>query len=201
MLNRLLNPGNIGAQLVVLALHCIEGLIGTGEAVAQLFEFCFDPALLGNFGLHVQFTLLQIIFSHTGLLVHGRETQCQQFRLDLAFFRLELLVTLCRARLALELFELLVYFLKQVLQAIKIFAGVLDTVFCLAAALLVLGDTGGFFEECTQIIGFRLDQARDRALLDNGIAARPQTGAEKNIGNVTSPAARVVEEIVGSAVA
>ncbi len=73
-------------------------------------------------------------------------------------------------------------------------------VFRLAAALLVLGNAGGFFQEGAQFLGPRLHQPGDHALFDNRVTARPQAGAEKDVGNIFAPAARVIEEVVRRAV-
>ena len=48
-----------------------------------------------------------------------------------------------------------------------------------AAALLVLGDARGLLEEHAQLLGLRLDDARDHALLDDRVAARAEAGAEE----------------------
>ena len=132
--------------------------------------------------------------------MHSGITQCQQFSLYLPLFCLELLVAFCRTRLTFELLDLLVNFFQQVIQAVQVLAGMPDAVFCLAPAFLVLGNASGFLEKRTQVIRLRLNQAGNRTLFNNGITARPQTGAEKNIGNITTPTARVIQEVIGCAV-
>ena len=59
-----------------------------------------------------------------------------------------------------------------------------DAVLRLAAALLVPGDAGGLLEEGAQVVGPRLDDARDHALLDDRVAARAQAGAEEQLRDV-----------------
>ena len=201
VLDGLLDACNIGTELVVMPLHGVEGFIGHRQVFTQLLEFRLNPALLGQLGLHGQFAFLYGLLAAAGFLVHGVVAQRQQFRLHLAFFFLEFLVTLRGARLALQLVELLVYFFQQVVQAIEVFTRMPNSVFRLAAPLLVLGDAGGLFQERAQVIGLGLDQARDGALLDDRVTARTQTGAEKDVGDVATPTARVVEEIVRRAIA
>ena len=54
----------------------------------------------------------------------------------------------------------------------------------LAAALLVLGDARGLLEEHAQLLGLGLDDARDHALLDDRVGARPEARAEEDVGDV-----------------
>ncbi len=63
----------------------------------------------------------------------------------------------------------------------------------LPAAFLILGDARRFFEEDPQFLGLGLDEPRDHALLDDGVAARPQAGTQENIGNIPAPAAGAVQ--------
>ena len=76
-----------------------------------------------------------------------------------------------------------------------------DAGFGLAPALLVLGNAGRFLQEDAQFVGFGLDHPRNHALFDNGIAARPQSGAQEDVGDVPAAAARAVEEVAGLAIA
>ena len=132
--------------------------------------------------------------------MHGAIAQCQQFSLDLALFILELFVALCRTRLPFQLVELLFNLFQQVIEAVQVFTRALDAVFRLAAAFLVLGYAGGLLQERTQIIRFGLDEPGDGALFYNGVTARPQAGAEKDVGNITPAATRVIKEVTGGPV-
>jgi hypothetical protein len=57
------------------------------------------------------------------------------------------------AGLALQVLELLVDFLAQVVQALEVLARVAHARLGLLAALLVLGDAGGFLEIDAQVLG------------------------------------------------
>jgi len=70
---------------------------------------------------------------------------------------------------------------------------VANPVFGLAAAFLVLGDAGRLLEVDPQLLRLGFDQARNHPLLDNRVTARPEPGAKKNIGDVTSATAGAVE--------
>ncbi len=107
-------------------------------------------------------------------------------RLKIALLCFVFFVLFCRLRLAMQVCQLTRELITDVGQAFHVFARALDAVFGVAAALLVFGDTGGLFDEDAQLFGFGLDQARHHALLDDGIAARAQTGAQENIGDVTT---------------
>ncbi len=69
------------------------------------------------------------------------------------------------------------------------------------AAFLVLGDAGGFLQVDAQILGPGLDDLADHALLDDRVAARPQAGAEEQVGDVAAAALGAVEVVVALAVA
>src|SRR5260370_39509902 len=65
----------------------------------------------------------------------------------------------------------------------------------LLAPLLVARDTGRLLDKGTHVLGLGVDDARDHALLDDGVAARAQTGAKKQVGDVLAPATHGVDEL------
>ena len=97
-------------------------------------------------------------------------------------------------KLAFQLFP-------QVGQARQVFMGTADAVFGFAAALLVLGDTGGLLDKVTQVFRLGFDQLADHALLDDRIAARAQTSTKEDVSNVAATAFGAVKEIGVLAVA
>ena len=70
-----------------------------------------------------------------------------------------------------------------------------------AAALLVARDAGRLLDEGAHVLVARLDDARNHALLDDGVAARAQAGAEEQRGDVLAAAARAIDEVGRVAVA
>ena len=50
-----------------------------------------------------------------------------------------------------------------------------------------------FFQKNPQLLWPRLDYARNHALFDDGVAARAQAGAQKDVGNVFAPHMLVVD--------
>ena len=83
----------------------------------------------------------------------------------------------------------------------QVLACVLDASFGFLAPFLVTRDAGGLFDEATQVFRLGLDDARDHALLDDGVGARAETGAEEQVGDVLAPATGLVEEVIRLAVA
>ena len=73
-----------------------------------------------------------------------------------------------------------------------------NAVFCFSPSLLVFGNTSGFFKVVTQIFRLGFNKTGNHPLFDNGVTARPQPGTEKNIRDITSPAAAAIEEIDGT---
>ena len=124
-----------------------------------------------------------------------------QLRLALALLGLEPLVALRGLGLALELLQLARDLITHVLQALQILSGIPDAALGLAPALLVNGDPGRFLQITPQILRTGLDEPRDRALLDNGVATRAQPRAQKDIGDIALTAARPVEVVVRLGVA
>jgi hypothetical protein len=103
--------------------------------------------------------------------------------------------------LRLQLLEVRVEFAQDVVDARQVLARVLQPIFGLAAALLVLGDAGSFLEEQPQLLGLALDDAADRALADDRVGARPEAGAEENVLHVAPPHGLVVDVVARRAVA
>ena len=91
--------------------------------------------------------------------------------------------------------ELARQFLAYVVQALEVLLGVPDAVLGFAAALLVLRNSGRFFEINAQVFGLRLDQLADHALLDDRVAARTETGAQEDVHDVAAAAFGAVQEI------
>ena len=197
----LFDARQFAADPVTACLHGAQRFAGLALLHATGLDLRFGRALLGQ-------DLLQLE------LVLGQQFALMaQFAIELAIFeRLELrvlvqalglqgLVLLGGARLALEMVDLLVHFLAQVGQALEVLARVADARLGLLAPFLVLGNAGGLFQVNAQVFGPGLDDLRDHALLDDGVAARAKAGAQEQIGDVASPAARAIEVIVGLAIA
>ncbi len=65
----------------------------------------------------------------------------------------------------------------------------------LAPTLLVFGDPCRLLEVDAQIFRTRFDDTRNHSLFDNGVAAWPEACAQKEIGDIATPAAGVIQKI------
>src|SRR5262249_10558952 len=114
---------------------------------------------------------------------------------------LDLLVARSDLRLRLELLELRAKLQADVGDARQVLARVGEPVLGLAPALLVLGDAGPLLEEYAQFLGLCLDDARDHALLDDGVGARAEAGAEEDVLDVAPAHVQAVDVVARLAVA
>ncbi len=73
----------------------------------------------------------------------------------------------------------------------------LDAVFRFPAPFLVAGDTRRFLKVLTQLFGLGLDEIRDHALLDDGVAPGPQPRTQEHVLDVPAAAAAVVQKVDG----
>ena len=169
--------------------------------VTQAFDAGIGIALLSDQRFKADFLIANDRFALPHLLVQGLPAQRGQLRLELTLFGFVFLVLLGGLGLTVQTFKLATQLFTQVGQAREVFVGATNAVFGLATPLLVLGDAGRFFDKVAQVFGLGLDQLGDHALLDDRVAARPQAGAEENIGDVTTTALGAVEVVSGLAVA
>src|SRR5207244_6955889 len=123
------------------------------------------------------------------------QAQRQQLRGEAPLLLLQRLVTPRASRLALQVADLFFDLIAHVLQPLEILAGLGDARLGLLAPLLVARDTGRLLDEGTHVLALGLDDARDHALLDDGVAARAQTGAEKQAGDALAPATPAIDEV------
>jgi hypothetical protein len=114
---------------------------------------------------------------------------------------LQLLIAGRDLRLRIELFDLRAELGADVGDPRQVLARVCETGLGLLAPLLVFRDARRLLEEHAQLFGLRLDDARNHALLDDRVGARPEAGAEEHIGDVASANVRAVDVVVRLAVA
>ena len=197
MLDRLLDTGNVRTDTVIAALNLVEGLVGFDQGLTLLFNLGFDGALLRTHGFQCRFLVADSGFHLLRIFIQGLPAQRLQLRANQAFFFLQDLVALGGLGLTLQVIDLFFQFVAQVIETIQIIAGMADTCLRLLAPLLVFGNAGRLFQKDTQFFRFGLDNAGDRALLDNGITARTQTRAQKDVGDVPAAATHPVQKIIG----
>ena len=179
VLNALFDAGHLRAGSVEPRLDGPQR-VGFGRLVdANPLDLRLGFPQIGKHRMQGGFTVLGGGIAQPGVRIQAVQAQRQQFRLQFALLFLERLVAPSRCRLALQMTNLFFDFLAQIVQAVEILARVSDAVLGLAAALFIAGDSRGLLEKGTQVIGARLDDARDHPLLDDGVAARTQSGAEE----------------------
>ena len=100
--------------------------------------------------------------------------------------RLQVLVARGHLGLLRQVLELRVELGADVAHAREVLARVLEAQLRLAAALAVLGHARGLLEEDAQLLRLRGDDARDHALLDDRVGARPQARAEEDVLHVAA---------------
>ena len=200
-LDTLLEAGNLRPYAVVAALNLIEMLRGGREGGTPLLDIRLQVSLAGHAGLEGPFLFAKHPVALCQVLIQGTPAQGLEFGTDQALFLLEAFVLFRRGGLTLQVQQLLGDLVAQVVEAIKILPGVANAGLGLAPALLVLGDARRLLQEESQILRARLDEAGDHALFDDGVTARPQTGAEKKVLDVPPPATGTVEEVIGLTVA
>ena len=167
----LFGTADLRADFVVAPLHGGDafGLLVLIDALR--FDGGFGSALVGKRLLHRELAFAHGAVLHLGAGIDFAQAQRQQLRGQAALGLLESLVAARGRRLALQVADLLVDFVAHVLQAFEVFARVGDARLGFLATLLVARDAGGLFDERAHVIGLGLDDARDHALLDDGVAA------------------------------
>jgi hypothetical protein len=201
VLDGLLYTRHFRAQGVIPGLHPVE-FVG---AVRVL-----DPVLLDS-GVHllvIGVHRLQLDLQLADSLARGADfgiqllpLKGQQLRLQFPLLVLVLAVFLRRLGLALQVLQLALQFLSQVGESLEVFQGAAHAALGFLATLLVLGDARGLLDKDPQLLRLGLDQPGDHALLDDGITAGTEAGAQENVCNVATPAAGTVEKIFRLALA
>src|SRR5690606_11578158 len=194
--DRLLETSDLGADPVVLALDRIQRLVPLADLMAEALRALIGLSLRGERGFERLLLLGELLVLRRDLAAQRLEAQREQLGRHAPLLRLELLVAGGGLRLSLQMVQLLVDLLAQVREALEVFAGMPDPMLRLATALLVLRDAGSLLEERAKLIGLRLDETRDHALLDDRITVRSETGAKQDMRDVLAPAAAAVQEVL-----
>ena len=103
-------------------------------------------------------------------------------------------------RLALQGADLAAHFLDDVLHTEQVRLRVVELAQRFLFLRLVLGDTGGFFENRAAIFRATAQDQVDLALLHDGVGTATDTRIHEKLVNVTQTARRLVEEILTLAI-
>jgi hypothetical protein len=192
---RLLAAGDLRADLIPGLLGFAQGGRGLRVRVARRLDLRLARPHGGKRLFLRRYTAFECRSPLAGGGLQDPQPKPQQLPARLALGGLQFAKALRRARLALQGRQTLAQLVPQVVQARHVVAGMPNAAGRLVAALLVLGDAGHLLDVGAQLLGPRLDQAGDHALLDDGVAARAKPGAQEDVGDVAAPATAAVEEI------
>ena len=84
----------------------------------------------------------------------------------------------------------------DVIKARKVVTRIRQPPLGLATPLPVLGDACRLLEKTADILWTRLNDARDHALFDDRVGARPQARAQKQVDHVLAANIDIVDEII-----
>ena len=195
--DRLLDPRDFGTQGIVVRLDLVEGIRALAVVLAALLDGSVDLLVLGIHRFQPHLQLGYRLGAGRGLLVQLLPLQSLQLGFQGPLFALVFGIFFRCLGLPLQVLELALQFVAQIGEPLQVLHGAAHAVLGFTAPLLVLGDPRGFLDEHAQLFRPGLDQARNHALLDNRIAARSETGAEEDVGNVAAAAAAAVEKVFG----
>ena len=166
-----LQTPHVRAGFVQQALGLIH-LVACGVMrLAHGFQLGLNMAQIGHAGLE-RVDCGQSVGLHLGLVGQCFGTLEEPLLvLLLRHFGLQRVVLLGHLGLLFELLEVGVELAQDVFHPRQVLARVRQAVFGLAAAFLVFGNAGGFFEEQAQLFRLGFDDATDGALADDGVGA------------------------------
>ena len=193
--------GHLGARLVVLGLRRLYAVSGHEMLLARCFEARFGVAQGGVLRFELVDHALHLARHPLALGLRLVAAQQPKQLLFMRQFAMRVAVLARHRRLLFQTPHLVAQFGTDVLDARQIVAGIGQAMFGFLAPLLVFGDPGGLFEEDAQLVGARLDDARNRPLADDGVGARAKAGAEKEVGDVLAADVQVVDVVLGLAAA
>ena len=96
---------------------------------------------------------------------------------------------------------MVVQFTQDVFDTGQIIACVVQAVFGFAATFFVFGHACGFFQKHAQFFGFGFDDARDHALTDNRVGARPQAGTHENVLHIAAAHLLAIDVVARTTIA
>ena len=201
VLELLLHARKFRVRFIQAAVCRMHGVAGGVMAVAQFFDAALGFAHARGFGFQLYAQLLdftRMTFARARRLAFFLQPQQVLRQVQLL---LQAVVLARHFRLLAQMLELLVEFEADVLHAQQVFACIAQSQLGFTPAFAVFRNTRRLFEEDAQFFGFRFNDARNHALLDDGVGARAQTGAEENIGDIAPPHVQIVDVIRRLAVA
>ena len=196
-----LQPADFGSGGVEFALRRVDRLGSLHVGLAAGLDGGFQRLQPRAAGLHRAAGVGHLLLQPPGFVTSLVALEQPQQVLALGVGVAQLAVARRHFGLTGQVFDALAQFHADVVEARQVVAGVSQPPFCLPPALAILGDTRSLFEEAADLLRPRLDDARDHALLDDRVGARPEAGTEKQVDDVLAPDLGPVDEVARLATA
>ncbi len=187
-----------GVKRALRRIHRVARLVVRG---ARRLEARFQIPQLGILGFQRIGYLFN--FMRMALALGRRIAPAQEPQQVLLELQVGVVFPVARGHLGLrfELFELRAELEPDVADARQVVARVGEAVLGFPPALLVFRDPRSLLEKYAQLVRLGLDHPRDHALLDNGVGARAEAGAEEHVGDVAPAHVHAVDVVARLAVA
>ena len=190
------NGRHFGVNAKEGTLCRLHRIIGRVIGFAQGFEFGLDIALTGRGFFKLNLCRGQTSRQCRGISSAFQQANRPQLLLRPHEFGLQALIALGHLSLAFQTTDLRTELLADVFQASEVLTRIGQAALGLFAAFLVARHTCGFFQEYTQLFRLRFNNARHRALTNNGVGTRPQPRSHEQIGHVLTTHLEVIDEVV-----
>ena len=196
-----LQAAHFCAGFIEQALALVHFVRSGVMRLAHLLEFGLDMAHIGHARFQCVDCRLCIALDFDLLGLRFGAAQKPNLVLLARHIGLHGLVLLRDLGLALQFFQTAIELAQNVFHPRQVGTRVRQAVFGLAAALFVFRNARGLFQKQTQLFGLGFNNAADSALADDGVGARPQAGAQKNVLHVAATHCLVVDVVARGAVA
>src|SRR5690606_16472586 len=187
--------GDLGADREQVALRAVHRLGGLEMRLAARLHRRLELLQAGAVGLDAARGLVQFGRKLRMLRANVVALHQPQQLLLLDMRGVQLLVARGDFRLGLEMNDALAHLHADIVEPGEVVARVAQAALGFLAALAVLGDPRRFFEKTADVLGPRLDDPRDHALLDDRVGTRTETGAEEEVDDVLAPHVHAVDVI------
>ena len=185
----LLQPGVLGLLRIHRGLGLFQRLLGCLQLLQWAGLGSVQRLDLQHRGIHLRLAAQKLIGHLLALLFGLAVLQRKHLPLQLLALALPLLVLAGLFGLDAQLLQLAANLATQIRQPLQVLARLADPALGLAPPLLVQADAGGLFQVRAQGLGLGINDLADHPLLDDRVAARPQPGAQEQVGDVAPAAA------------
>ena len=189
------------SDLVETLLNPVRHVRAVGKTCALRLDPGDKTRPFRDRGLAFQFQRFNRSGSRLQLQGLSSPAQSKKLGLQTLLFRLVFAIPLGGLGLPLQTCKLALELLAKIAEPLEILLGVPDAILGLAAALLVARNARRFLQIVPELLRFCLDEIGDHPLLDDRVASRAESRAEKDVLDVATSASRSIDEVQGLAVA